>query len=77
MTFNKDDFEVQIGGAVTLNEDGRKKVITLWQDKKREKLMHPFIKEKIEFGLFPYVQANLLAKFVRAEINSYPGLQVS
>ena len=74
---NKDDFEVQIGGAVTLNEDGRKKVITLWQDKKREKLMHPFIKEKIEFGLFPYVQANLLAKFVRAEINSYPGLQVS
>ena len=72
----KDDFEEQVGGAVLLNEEGRKKVITLWQNKKREVLVHPFLKEKVQFGLFPYVQANLLAKFVRGELSFYPALKV-
>ena len=72
----EDDFEEQVGGAVLLNEEGRKKVITLWQNKKREVLSHPFLKEKVQFGLFPYVQANLLAKFVRGELSYYPALKV-
>lgn len=72
----EDDFEEQVGGAVLLNEEGRKKVITLWQNKKREVLFHPFLKEKVQFGLFPYVQANLLAKFVRGELSYYPALKV-
>ena len=72
----EDDFEEQVGGAVLLNEEGRKKVITLWQNKKREVLFHPFLKEKVQFGLFPYVQANLLAKFVRGELPYYPALKV-
>lgn len=72
----KEDFEEQVGGAVLLNEEGRKKVITLWQNKKREVLSHPFLKEKVQFGLFPYVQANLLAKFVRGELPYYPALKV-
>lgn len=71
---NKDDFEKQISGAVLLNDEGRKKVITHWQNKKREIIMHPFLKEKVPVGLFPYIQANLLAKYVRGELSEYPNL---
>lgn len=60
-----------------LNDDGRKKIITIWQEKKRESLVHPLLKEKVQFGLFPYVQANLMAKFIRQEIDEYPCLQVN
>ncbi len=74
---NKDDFTQQVGGAMYLNDDGRKKIITLWQEKKRESFIHPLLKEKLQFGLFPYVQANLMAKFIRQEINQYPCLQVN
>lgn len=66
------DFEAQISGAVLLNKDGRKKVLTKWQEKKRTDLMHPYLKQKIQFGLLPYVQSNLLAKYVRGELEEYP-----
>lgn len=71
---NADDFEEEVCGAVLLSKDGRKKVITAWQNKKREVILHPIIKEKVQFGLFPYIQANLLAKFIRGEIAKYPNL---
>lgn len=70
----KSDFEKQVSGAVWLNDDGRKKVITAWQNKKNECISHPFTKEKVPIGLFPYVQANLLAKYIRGEIEAYPNL---
>lgn len=73
-TLQKDDFEVQISGAVLLNNDGRKKVITAWQNKKKEIILHPYLKEKVAIGLFPYVQANLMAKYIRGEISEYPAL---
>ena len=57
----EDDFEEQISGAVLLNEDGRKKVITKWQEKKRSEIVHPYLNQKIMFGLLPYVQSNLLS----------------
>lgn len=66
------DFDQQITGAVLLNEDGRKKVITEWQQKKRTDITHPYLNQKIQLGLLPYVQSNLLAKFVRGEISEYP-----
>lgn len=66
------DFDTQISGAVWLNESGRKKVLTKWQEKKRTDMMHPYLKQKIPFGLLPYVQSNLLAKFVRGDIAEYP-----
>lgn len=68
----EEDFESQISGAVWLNKDGRKKVLTRWQEKKRTDLMHPYMKQKIQFGLLPYVQSNLLAKYVRGELEEYP-----
>lgn len=67
----KADFEHQISGAVWLNDEGRKKVLTRWQEKKRSDIMHPYLKQKIPLGLLPYVQSNLLAKYVRGDIDEY------
>ena len=66
------DFETQISGAVWLNDEGRTKVIGRWQEKKRTMMIHPVLKQKIPMGLLPYVQSNLLAKYVRGDIQSYP-----
>ena len=68
----KKDFDTQVSGAVWLNDNGRKKVLTKWQEKKRTEYLHPYLKQKIPFGLIPYVQSNLLAKYVRGEIEEYP-----
>ena len=69
---SEDDFEKQVSGAVLLNDSGRKKVITRWQEKKRTDYTHPYLKQKIQFGLIPYVQSNLLAKYVRGDLAEYP-----
>lgn len=66
------DFEKQLSGATWLNEEGRKKVLAKWQEKKRTDMMHPYLKQKIPLGLLPYIQSNLLAKYVRGDIESYP-----
>lgn len=66
------DFEKQVSGAVWLNAEGRKKVLARWQEKKRTDMMHPYLKQKIPLGLIPYVQSNLLAKYVRGDIAEYP-----
>ncbi len=71
---NENDFETQISGAVFLNDDGKKKVIAAWQEKKRDTMLHPYLKEKIPIGLVPYVQSSLLAKYLRGEIDEYPNL---
>ncbi len=65
------DFEKQVSGAVYLNDNGRKKVLKFWQEKKRDTFFYSEIKEKIPYGLLPFVQANMLAKFVRGEIDEY------
>lgn len=66
------DFEKQISGAVWLNDGGRKKVLTRWQEKKRSEITHPYLKQKIPLGLLPYVQSNLLSKYVRGDLDAYP-----
>lgn len=66
------DFDQQVSGAVWLNEQGRKKLLTHWQEKKRSDYLHPYLKQKIPFGLIPYVQSNLLAKYVRGDLIEYP-----
>ena len=66
------DFEHQVSGAVWLNDEGRKKVLSRWQEKKRSDMLHPYLKQKIPMGLLPYVQSNLLAKYVRGDIENYP-----
>ena len=69
---NEKDFDRQLGGAVYLNDDGRKKVLAKWQEKKREEFKYPVLNQKVQYGLLPFVQANLLAKYVRGEIAEYP-----
>ena len=69
---NEEDFDVEVGGAVMLNKEGKKKVITKWQEKKRTQIFHPYLNEKIMLGLIPYVQSMLLAKYIRGEIEEYP-----
>jgi CRISPR-associated protein Cas1 len=66
------DFEERPGGAVYLNEGGRKQVITAYQKRKQEELTHPVLERKIPFGLIPHIQARLLARFLRGDIEAYP-----
>ena len=66
------DFSLQESGAVLLSDEGRKRVQKEWQSKKQEKITHPFLKEKLEWGLVPYVQALLLARYLRGDLDGYP-----
>lgn len=69
---NKSDFEKQDSGAVYLNIDGRTKFLRQWQEKKQETIKHPFLEEKINWGLVPYAQAMLLARYIRGDLDEYP-----
>ncbi len=69
---SENDFEFQSSGAVYLASKSRKKFLSSWQNRKREKIVHPFLKEKIEWGLVPYSQALLLARTIRGDLDSYP-----
>lgn len=59
-------------GAVLMNDEVRRKVLTIWHDYKEEPLIHPFLKEKIKWGLVPHVQALLLARYLRGDLDGYP-----
>jgi CRISP-associated protein Cas1 len=65
-------FAITETGAVLLKDVGRKIVLQDWQKRKQEKIEHPFIKEKMAWGLVPYVQALLLAKYIRRDLEGYP-----
>lgn len=58
--------------AVFLNEKGRRTVLTAWQKRKEETLLHPFLEEKIPVGLIPYAQAMLFARVLRGDLDRYP-----
>ncbi len=64
-------FITQANGAVLLNDQGRKVVLTEWQNRKREEITHPYLKEKMYWGLVPYVQALLLARYIREDLDGY------
>ena len=64
--------QTQENGAVLLTEDGRRAFLTAWQRKKQEVITHPFLGEKIPWGLVPQLQALLLARALRGDLNQYP-----
>lgn len=66
------DFETQESGAVFLTDAARKTVLTAWQERKREERRHPFIDETAPLGLVPYLQAQLLARHLRGDLDAYP-----
>lgn len=55
-----------------MTDDTKRIVLTEWQNRKKETLTHPFLKEKIEWGMAPYVQALLLARYLRGDLDGYP-----
>ena len=59
-------------GGVIMDDLTKKVVLVSWQERKKEMILHPFLKEKIPFGLIPYVQALLLARFLRGDLDAYP-----
>jgi CRISP-associated protein Cas1 len=61
-------------GAVTMDEATRKEVLVAWQKRKQEEIQHPFLGEKVAIGLLPYVQALLLARHVRGDLDAYPAV---
>ena len=66
------DFLRQESGAVLLTEQGRRTFLDQWQKKKKEELTHPYLGEKMPWGLAPYLQALLLARFLRGDLDGYP-----
>ena len=66
------DFQFMDNGAVLLTDTARKTVLTAYQERKREELRHVFLEEKAEIGLFPFIQAQLLARHLRGDLDGYP-----
>lgn len=58
--------------GVIMDNDTRKEVLTSWQKRKQEEIQHPFLKENIPVGLIPYVQALLLTRYMRGDLDNYP-----
>lgn len=69
---NGKNFKKKENGAVLMDDDTRKKLLSEWQNKKKEVIVHPFLKEKVEWGMVPYVQAMLLARYLRGDLDGYP-----
>lgn len=68
---SRKDFSYE-NSAVYLNDKGRRIVLQEWRARKAEEITHPFFNEKIEIGLIPYLQAMLLARVLRGDLDRYP-----
>lgn len=66
------DFDTAVSGAVSLSDDARRQVLTTYQERKRTELIHPFLKDKTTLGLTPFIQATLLARRLRGDLDGYP-----
>ena len=59
-------------GAVLLTDDARRSFLKAWQTRKQESITHPYLEEKLPWGLVPYIQALLLARYIRGDLDAYP-----
>jgi CRISPR-associated protein Cas1 len=66
------DFLQQTEDSIILTDSGRRTFLQAWQSRKKEEIIHPFLNEKIQIGLIPYVQAQLLARHLRGDLDEYP-----
>ncbi len=64
-------FDEREGGAVILNDKGRRAIITAWQERKQEEITHPLTEKKIPIGLLPFIQARFMARTIRGEMEGY------
>lgn len=70
------DFKTTESGAVLMGDDARKTVLTAWQKKKQEEISHPFLGERVPIGLLPHLQALILARFLRGDLDAYPPFMI-
>ncbi len=70
--FQKSDFIYRENGGVLLSDSGRRAFLQRWQERKKDSLTHPFLGEKVPWGLVPYLQALLLARYLRGDLEAYP-----
>ncbi len=66
------DFEKRESGEVRISDKARKELIIAYQKRKQEEITHPFLGEKMTIGLLPHIQAQLLARYIRGDIEAYP-----
>ena len=69
---DKKDFYQKENGTVLMTDSARKVFISEWQKKKKEIIVHPFLNEKVEWGIVPYIQSMLLARYLRGDLDGYP-----
>lgn len=69
---NIKDFEIRETGEVRMSDKARKELLTTYQKRKQEEITHPFLGEKMTIGLLPHIQAQLLARYIRGDIEEYP-----
>ena len=65
-------FTKKESGGIIMDDETRKIVLKAWQERKKEQIIHPYLQERIDFGLIPYVQALLLARYLRGDLDAYP-----
>lgn len=69
---NANGFIQKESGGILMDDETRKAVLTTWQERKQEEVLHPYLKERIAFGLIPYAQAMLLSRHLRGDLDAYP-----
>ncbi len=67
-----DGFRKLENGAVTMDDATRKEILVAWQKRKQDEVIHPYLEERVPLGLVPYVQATLLARHLRGDLDGYP-----
>jgi len=65
-------FQKTPSGAVEMDDDTRKTVLVAWQKRKQQEITHPFLGEKVQVGLIPHIQAMLMARHIRGDLQGYP-----
>jgi CRISPR-associated protein Cas1 len=66
------DFKLTESGAVHLSDEARKTLLVAYQNRKQEEVTHPYLKEKMTIGMLWHVQALLLARHIRGDLDAYP-----
>lgn len=71
-TITERDFAQKENGAFYLTDDARKRFLSAWQKRKQEVINHPFLKEKLPWGLVPHAQAMMMSRYIRGDLDAYP-----
>lgn len=72
----KKDFDIRESGEVRMSDEARKTVLAVYQKRKQEEITHPFLGEKMTIGLLPHIQAQLMARYIRGDLQEYPPFYV-